>query len=277
MSLGWCLPPARVSRIFRRVQGLSATLLVRHPQTAQLVVNFDKDIAKLVREARCMKHMGVAIPSIAQTVLLEERKFNFYFQRLSHIVKEHSRVMNSMRSILKPLLKPHIDDLEKKLAPGLTVLSWMSLNIDGFIHLLTHAISRFEELVCKVNDMLSNRVEKNLDLISRMLLINLPADQSFSYEEFVTMQSKFIAKQGAAMAVRNQEVWRTVQELVHLIRTAPRENPAVTMDKEAIANFNDHFYLRMYGSIVQVRSLVMSHHQLCTARFCMLMFSQSLL
>ena len=125
--------------------------------------------------------------------------------------------------------------------------------------------------------MLSNRVEKNLDMISRMLLINLPADQSFSYEEFVTMQSKFIAKQGVAMAVRNQEVWRTVQELVHLIRTAPRENPAVTMDKEAIANFNDHFYLRMYGSIVQVRSLVMSHHQLCTARFCMLMFSQSLL
>lgn len=196
--------------------------------------------------------MGINIPSIAQTVLLEERKFNYYFQRLCHIVREHSRVMNSMRSILKPLLKPHIDDLEKKLAPGLTVLSWMSLNIDGFIHLLTHAISRFEELVSKINDMLSNRVEKNLDLISRMLLINLPADQSFSYEEFVTMQSKFIAKQGAAMSVRNQEVWRTVQELVQLIRTAPRENPSVSMDKDAIANFNDHFYLRMYGAIVQV-------------------------
>jgi dynein heavy chain, axonemal len=245
--------------ILNIVQGLGSTLLVRHPQTAQLIVNFDKDIAKLVREARCMKHMGVASPPIAQTVLLEERKFNYYFQQLSHIVREHTRVMRSMRSILKPLLKPHIDDLEKKLAPGLTVLSWMSLNIDGFIHLLTHALARFEELVCKVNDMLSNRVEKNLELISRMLLINLPADQSFSYEEFVTRQSKFIAKQGAAMAVRNQEVRRTVQELVHLISTAPRENPSVPMDKEAAANFNDHFYLRMYGAIVQA----CSHHVKC--------------
>lgn len=71
--------------------------------------------------------------------LLQENKFNHYYQRLSHVVAEHSRIMGSLRSIVKPLLKPHIADLEQKLAPGLTVLSWMSLNIDGFIYLLTQA------------------------------------------------------------------------------------------------------------------------------------------
>lgn len=57
--------------------GLSATLLVRHPDTGQLLVNFGKDIAKLVKEARCMKQMGIAIPPIAQTVLLQVRPFAF--------------------------------------------------------------------------------------------------------------------------------------------------------------------------------------------------------
>lgn len=74
--------------------------------------------------------------------LLQEHKFNHYYQRLSHVVAEHARIMGSLRSIVKPLLKPHIADLEQKLAPGLTVLSWMSLNIDGFIHLLTQVCSR---------------------------------------------------------------------------------------------------------------------------------------
>lgn len=114
---------------------------------------------------------------------------------------------------------------------------------------LLQALARFEELVNKVNDMLTNRVESNLALISRMLLINLPADQSFSYEEFGTMQARFIARQGTAISVRNQEVRRSVQELLQLIGTTPRENPDVKMDRDAAANFNDHFYLRMYSAI----------------------------
>lgn len=121
------------------------------------------------------------------------------------------------------------------------------LNLDTAANV--QALARFEELVHKVNDMLTNRVESNLTLISRMLLINLPADQSFSYEEFGTMQARFIVRQGTAISVRNQEVRRSVQELLQLIRTTPRENPEVKMDRDAAANFNDHFYLRMYGAI----------------------------
>lgn len=112
--------------------------------------------------------------------------------------------MNSVTTVVKPLLKPHIDDLEKKIAPGLTILCWTSLNVDGYIHRLTQGLSRFEELVHKVNDVLANRVDANLKAIHKMLLINLPTDQSFSYEEFVSMQSKFIAKQGGAISVRNR-------------------------------------------------------------------------
>ena len=232
-------------------QGLNATLLVRHPNTSQLIVNFYKDIAKLVREAKYLKRMGIAIPATAQTVLLQHEKFNYYFQQLTHIVKEHGRIMASIKSIVKPLLKPHIDDLEAKIAPGLSVLSWTSLNIDGFIHLLTAALHRFEELVSKVNDVLSNRVEANLDTIAHMLLVSLPAEQSFSYDEFVTMQTRFIAKQGGSISVRNQEVRRTIQELIHLINAAPRENPTVHIDKDAATNFNDHYYLSMYQAVAQ--------------------------
>jgi len=42
--------------------------------------------------------------------------------------------MTHMQPVFKPLLKPHLEDLEKKVAPGLFILTWASMNIDGYLH-----------------------------------------------------------------------------------------------------------------------------------------------
>jgi dynein heavy chain len=43
-------------------------------------------------------------------------------------------MMTHMQPVFKPLLKPHLEDLEKKVAPGLFILTWASMNIDGYLH-----------------------------------------------------------------------------------------------------------------------------------------------
>lgn len=37
-------------------------------------------------------------------------------------------------TVLTPLLAPHLEDLRDKMAPGLLVLTWTSMNIDGYLH-----------------------------------------------------------------------------------------------------------------------------------------------
>jgi hypothetical protein len=49
-------------------------------------------------------------------------------------VREFEDVMARMQPVFKPLLKPHLEDLEKKVAPGLFILTWASMNIDGYLH-----------------------------------------------------------------------------------------------------------------------------------------------
>jgi hypothetical protein len=51
-------------------------------------------------------------------------------------------------------------------------------------------LSRFEELVHKIADILDNRIEGNLKAISKTLLVELPSDQSFTLEQFVMLQEK---------------------------------------------------------------------------------------
>ena len=47
----WC------QAIDKAKAGLSATLIVRHPDDENLYVNFDQDVFQLVREAKCLERM----------------------------------------------------------------------------------------------------------------------------------------------------------------------------------------------------------------------------
>eukprot|EP00967_Tisochrysis_lutea_P108162 scaffold167404_cov18-Tisochrysis_lutea.AAC.2 len=48
-----------------------------------------------------------------------------------------------------------------------------------------------EELVRKVVDLVDNRVEMNLRAIANTLLVDLPGDRSFSYDDFIASQNKY--------------------------------------------------------------------------------------
>ena len=48
--------------------------------------------------------------------------------------QELERLNGSVEGVLRPLLQPHLDDLADKMQPGLLVLTWTSMNIDGYLH-----------------------------------------------------------------------------------------------------------------------------------------------
>jgi len=53
----------------------------------KLLVNFDKGIQEVMWESRWLGHLGFHIPQTAQAILLQEEKFNVYYQQLSHALE----------------------------------------------------------------------------------------------------------------------------------------------------------------------------------------------
>ena len=104
--------------------GLQATLIIRHPDDGNLYVNFDQEILQLIREAKCLDRMGVDIPESAKIVLLQEEKFKSYYGDLHYLLKEYDRIMTRILPQTSDLLRPHGNDLEYKLRPGMVTLTW---------------------------------------------------------------------------------------------------------------------------------------------------------
>jgi dynein heavy chain len=103
--------------------GLQATLIIRHPQSGKLYVNFDPEIFQLLREAKCLVKLEIAIPESAKLVLLQEETFKSYYNDLKYMLSEYERITDKIIPVTTKLLNPYLQTLELKLRPGLISLT----------------------------------------------------------------------------------------------------------------------------------------------------------
>ncbi|RHY37518.1 hypothetical protein DYB25_000117 [Aphanomyces astaci] len=230
--------------------GLQATLIIRHPEDNVLYVNFDPEILQLLREAKCLDRMGIEIPESAKIVLLQEEKFKNYYNELQFALSEYDRIVTKVIPVTAMLLRPHFNDMEFKLRPGMITLTWTSMNIEAYRNHIHTGLQRLEELVTNINDIIENRVEKNLRIVSKTMLVDLPIDQSFSLDEFVTMQSNNIRRAGALLQGKNIEIENAVEDLLKIITQYPLDSHIESVSAEEAMKLKKHYNHFMYQALL---------------------------
>eukprot|EP00937_MAST-01D_sp_MAST-1D-sp2_P000239 g239.t1 len=232
--------------------GLQATLLIRHPDTGRLFVNFDQEILQLVREAKCLDRMGIEIPDSAKMVLLQEERFKSHFNQLSFVLHEHTRVMNKIAPVVAQLLTPHVIDLEHLLKPSMVSLTWTSMNIDAFTEAFHLGLQRLEELINTMNDIVENRIDKNLKSLSRMELVDLPANESFTLDGFVSRQERHVESITEQRSGKNTEIENAVEDLISLVTAFPLDHGSETdgVSDDDVQALRDHYNHLFYRAIL---------------------------
>ena len=208
----------------------------------KIKVNFEKDIQKLIREAKALDREGIgAIPESAKIILLQEEKFKRYYYELEHVKNEYSRITENIKPIMKTLLTPHIEDFDLKLRPGMVTLTWTSMNIDSFLRVVSKSLQRLDQLVFAVNDIIDNRIENNLRLISNVVLVKLPSDSKpMSLDDFVESQQTHIKNTAEMLISNNLEVERAVDDLLQMVigyRLDPNIDPVDTSNAKLIKQY----------------------------------------
>lgn len=231
--------------------GLQATLLIRHPDDGRLYVNFDTEILQLIRETKCLVRLGREdIPEHARMVLMQEDKFKAYYSQLSHILKEYQRVQDNIIPVTRGLLQPAIEDLEYNLRPGMVTLTWTSMNISQFKANVLSSLRKLDELVTNVNDVIENRIELNLKIISKEKLVDLPEGTSMELHEFVDAQKQHTSQSRHLINSKNIEVERAVEDLLTMVQSHVVDPHIAPVAEEDLVRMKAHYNHYMYSALL---------------------------
>ncbi|XP_029442962.1 dynein heavy chain 5, axonemal-like [Rhinatrema bivittatum] len=181
---GWC-KCADVAK-----NGLHASLLVRHPETKKLFVNLDPVVLEVLYEAKYLYKMGFDVPNDVLRMCANEVRIKKQQIKIQDMLCDYQIFENSIPAMLKPLIKPFIGEIEDALIPGLTQLSWTSLNIETFIEDVYRILREMQQRVKVATDTLECRIERTLQDMSGMMLVALPEDEPIDISAFLEEQRK---------------------------------------------------------------------------------------
>ena len=261
----WC------ADIERAKSCLQTPLLVMKEENNQkrIKVNFEKDIQKLIREAKALDREGIEdIPESAKIILLQEEKFKNYYYELDFIKTEYDRIISMIKPVMKRILEPHIEDLDLKIKPGMVTLTWTSMNIDGYLQHVQMSLSKLEQLIITINDIIDNRIENNLKKIGNVELVKLPEDgKPMSLEGFVDDQKSHIQNRGNYLKSKNIEVERAVDDLLDTVMEYKLESEnGEGVDQKAAQKIKGYYFWYLYQALLKStqNSLTAMKTRICT-------------
>lgn len=189
-------------------------------------------------------------------VLLQEDRFKDNFNHLKYALQEYERVVRSIVPVMKNLLQPHVKSLEARLRPGWMVLTWTSMNIEGYRTSVHQGLRRLEELIAKANDIVDNRIEKNLKIISRAVLVDLPMDRAVALEDFVAMQEESVRAVTDQLVERNREVEMAVEDLISVAEDRGAAEGLAATEAGAVASLGPGEELRKHYNGLMYRAVL---------------------
>lgn len=155
---------------------LQSTVLVEHPKTHRLYVNFDQRITELCHEVKLLQMLRVPeklIPESAKSITLHEITLSKYKDQLVELINQIESLNESINCDCKELMKPLLTKLQKRVQPLLVSVCWTSMNLQEIITKVKSQVDIVNETNSIVRDIMKNRINKYLREISETSFIPL--------------------------------------------------------------------------------------------------------
>ncbi|KAG9479366.1 hypothetical protein GDO78_012827 [Eleutherodactylus coqui] len=138
---------------------------------------------------------------------------------LQDMLMDYQSFTNRIPALLRPLMTPFISQIEEVLSPGLTQLTWTSLNIDKYIANVYSSLREVEQTCKEASDILECRIEKLLEDISDTLLVDLPEGDTITVPVFLERTEKIIALAAETLSMQSKQVELCLYEMIDALRS----------------------------------------------------------
>lgn len=111
----------------------------------------------------------------------------------------------------------HFEKVNEVLSPGLTVLSWGSLNLGSFIDSVHASLNDLDLLIDRVTGIHENRIGAIFEDMLRVPLCEFPDVDTISIKDFTTSTTALCTQASKLIDTKSQVVETAVQELLRLL------------------------------------------------------------
>jgi dynein heavy chain len=133
-----------------------------------------------------MQRLGLDLPESVKNVCVRELQYKNLYNGLQHIIQSKKQVLGRVSPLLRKAMQPHIDKLDRALQPGMTALTWTSLNLDSYLQANHLQLAKLEELVDKLLDITECRIDTGIRKIAQLSLCEMPMDgEQLTVEQFL--------------------------------------------------------------------------------------------
>nr|WAW84836.1 axonemal dynein heavy chain C [Halisarca dujardinii] len=199
------------------ISGLSVSVLVRHPDTGMLHVNFDQSLQQLTKETEYFQRLGLEVPPLALGFLERSQTITSNYNRVKLLLEEYNQLREAIPPLFEPLMGPHLARVDAVLGEGVTALSWSSLNIPAFVAAAEAEMRTVQLLLLRTRDILDHRINQLLRDMSAVTLCQLPDSEPWTVATLVTRTEELCRQASAAIDGSTVLVERAAHEVVALL------------------------------------------------------------
>ena len=115
-----------------------------------------------------------------------------------------------------------ISDSVNSLQPGLQTITWLSLNIESFLSSVNTAVANQNDLIDRLEHVMKTQIEKPLLNISRIPLLDLPEDRTYTLAgggliQFVEEQTEAVFQNAHKINEMSCSAERACSELIRIL------------------------------------------------------------
>jgi dynein heavy chain len=131
-------------------------------------------------------------------------------------VEENSLIRGKVSGLIRPLMDIHFEKVDKAFSPGLTIIHWISINLDPFIAAAESALKELDLTITRITDICNYRILQSCEDIASINLVYLP-ETSTSVTEFYTTTCEMCDTASTYIETKSESVERAVGELIDFL------------------------------------------------------------
>lgn len=187
-----------------------------------------------------MARLGLDIPPLARTMRAKQAEFKENYEALQMMLQENQRVRNMIPTAFEALMGPHTGKVDATIDPGLTILTWTSMNIKEYVQEVYTELQALELLMDRAHDVTEFRIDAVLKEMATTNLCQLPEEDPWTVDHFLDNTQMLCSKGAQLLQTKSMVVEEAANELINMLCTIDmaeeeskeEEEPVVAQDAD---------------------------------------------